>query len=386
MSIYNHERTLERIEERIENADYSEENKRLIIRFENFLFAQGLSTPRVLKYLQQLHIISQDLGINFKDATKDDIEYYVARLERSNKKDWTKHDYKQCIKRFYKWLNDEEEPKITSWISLRIRQSKMLPEELLTEEDIVKMIESKTHPRDKAIIAIWYDNGARVGENGNTKIKHITFDKYGAYVLIGKEDGKTGMRRVRLVFSVPYLAAWLDIHPQKKDPNAYLWIRLEGKEVGRQLKYESLRKVIKSAAEKAGVEKRVYNHLFRHSRSTDLAQYLTESQMKEHLGWVQGSNMPQTYVHLSGKQIDEAILKIHGIIKEEDTMPQLTSIACPRCGQVNGPTSGFCSKCGMAMRVDVAVDVEKKRNDIAMALMELMEKEPAIAKILRESV
>ncbi len=39
-----------------------------------------------------------------------------------------------------------------------------------------------------------------------------------------------------------------------------------------------------------------------------------------------------------------------------------------------------------AMRVDVAVDVEKKRNDIAMALMELMEKEPAIAKILRESV
>jgi len=96
--------------------------------------------------------------------------------------------------------------------------------------------------------------------------------------------------------------------------------------------------------------------------------------------------MPKTYVHLSGKQIDEAILKIHGIIKEEDTMPQLTSIACPRCGQVNGSTSGFCSKCGRALRFDVAVDVEKKRSDIAMALMELVEKEPEIAKILRESV
>jgi hypothetical protein len=43
--------------------------------------------------------------------------------------------------------------------------------------------------------------------------------------------------------------------------------------------------------------------------------------MKEHLGWVQGSNMPQIYVHLSGKQIDNAILKIHGIIKEEDLKP-----------------------------------------------------------------
>ncbi|MGB3908473.1 MAG: zinc ribbon domain-containing protein [Methanomethylovorans sp.] len=96
--------------------------------------------------------------------------------------------------------------------------------------------------------------------------------------------------------------------------------------------------------------------------------------------------MPQTYVHLSGKQIDEAVLKIHGIIKEKDTMPQLTSTVCPRCRQVNGPTSTFCSRCGMAMRVDSAVDLEKKRSDIAMALMELVEKEPAIAKILRESV
>ncbi len=53
---------------------------------------------------------------------------------------------------------------------------------------------------------------------------------------------------------------------------------------------------------------------------------------------------------------------------------------------MNGPTSTFCSRCGMALRVDVAVDVEKKRSDIAMALMELVEKEPEIAKILRESV
>lgn len=59
MSIYNHERALLRVEKRIEQAAYSEENKRLIIRFENFLFAQGLSTPHVLKYVQQLHVISQ---------------------------------------------------------------------------------------------------------------------------------------------------------------------------------------------------------------------------------------------------------------------------------------------------------------------------------------
>jgi hypothetical protein len=53
---------------------------------------------------------------------------------------------------------------------------------------------------------------------------------------------------------------------------------------------------------------------------------------------------------------------------------------------VNGPTSGFCSRCVMALRVDIAVDVEKKRSDIAMALMELVEKEAKIVKISRKSI
>lgn len=74
-------------------------------------------------------------------------------------------------------------------------------------------------------------------------------------------------------------------------------------------------------------------------------------------------------VHLSGKQIDDGSLKIHGIIKEADAIPQLTITACSRSRQVNGPTSGFCSRCGMAMRLDSAVDLEKKRYDITIVLV-----------------
>jgi hypothetical protein len=38
----------------------------------------------------------------------------------------------------------------------------------------------------------------------------------------------------------------------------------------------------------------------------------------------------------------------------------------------------------MALKVNTAVDVEKKRSDIAMALMELVERDPEIAKVLRD--
>lgn len=45
-------------------------------------------------------------------------------------------------------------------------------------------------------------------------IKNVTFDQYGAVVLV---SGKTGARRVRVIFAASYLAAWLDVHPQKRN-------------------------------------------------------------------------------------------------------------------------------------------------------------------------
>ncbi len=367
MALYDYDRKLKATEDRIRSANYSESHKELFFKFERSLFLEGLKKPRVLKYLTQLHVIGQWCDFDFKCATRENVEHIMEMVAKAEISDLTKHDYEITVKRFFRWLNDGVDPDITKWIRRRVKNPTKLPEELLTETDVFQMIEAADHPRDKAIIAIFWDAGGRTGEIGELKIKHVVFDKHGAVATV---DGKTGMRRVRLVFCVPYLAAWLDIHPHKRNPDAYLWVGIGIKGRGKQLDYPSLRMVIKRISKKAGIRKRVYNHLFRHSRSTDLAQYLTESQMKEHLGWVQGSNMPQTYVHLSGKQIDNAILKIHGIVKEEDTMPQLTSTLCPRC-RLNGPTSTFCSRCGMALRVDVVVDVEK---------------EPEIAKILRESV
>jgi len=44
-----------------------------------------------------------------------------------------------------------------------------------------------------------------------------------------------------------------------------------------------------------------------------MANYLTEAQMNAYFGWVQGSDMPSIYVHLSGRDIDDAILKANGV-------------------------------------------------------------------------
>ena len=55
----------------------------------------------------------------------------------------------------------------------------------------------------------------------------------------------------------------------------------------------------------------------RHSRATELASMLTEAQLKEHLAWVQEPNAASKYVHLSGRDIDDVLLKARGMPIDE---------------------------------------------------------------------
>jgi len=60
--------------------------------------------------------------------------------------------------------------------------------------------------------------------------------------------------------------------------------------------------------------------------------------MNEIMGWKQGSAMAGVYIHLSGKQTDDALLPaMYGvkISKEENTHSQMFPIKCINCGELN---------------------------------------------------
>jgi integrase len=61
------------------------------------------------------------------------------------------------------------------------------------------------------------------------------------------------------------------------------------------------------------VNKNIYPHLFRHTRATHLVDKLTEAQMKIYFGWSGRSEVPSVYVHLSGRDVEEAILRMYDI-------------------------------------------------------------------------
>ncbi len=96
--------------------------------------------------------------------------------------------------------------------------------------------------------------------------------------------GKTGPRRVRIIFTAKALSEWLNYHPARKDPQAPLWTSLESTNSTKPFEYYAFRKMLSVVARRVGIDKRVNTHSFRHARASNLANVLTEAQMKEYIG------------------------------------------------------------------------------------------------------
>ena len=192
------------------------------------------------------------------------------------------------------------------------------------------------------------------------------------------------MRKIRLISSVPHLTAWIEHHPFRDEPDAPIWLKIGATHKDEIICYNNARKIIKTLAEKANIKKRIYPHLFRHSRATELAIHLTDAQMDQYFGWTQGSNMPSTYVHLSGNDLEDSILKINGL-KKEEREPEIAIKKCSRCQKTNTPNGKFCIRCGSPLDTKSMFEFEDKRKEMDNTMTLLMNsllKDPEMRTII----
>jgi site-specific recombinase XerD/ribosomal protein L40E len=378
IDIHDSEGRLGRAEVKLHNP-MSERDRRLLVEFERQLLSEGITPIRVAKYLDTLRRISGMLGKPFEEATVEDIKDLVYRVERSGYSPWTKHDYKVALKKFYKWLKGGEYPPEVKWVKTTLKaKDGLLPEDLLTEEEVMRLVNAADSPRDKAFIITLYESGARIGELGSMLIRDVKFEEgYTALTL----KGKTGSRRVIVVASTPYLMAWIQNHPLRGRPNAPLWVNMGTVNRYEPMSYPALAKTLRAAAEKAGLKKKVHPHKLRHSRATFLASKLTEAQMSQLFGWRQGSKMPSIYVHLSGRDLDEAVLGVYGLKKRSEEEPKLKPKICPRCQTSNQFDAKFCVKCGLALDVKTAMEVEETRLKTD-SIMDMLMRDPEFRELL----
>jgi integrase len=312
LDIHNYAERLNRELVYLEKSKLSAANKAVIRRFHDDCIVQGLSKPRIVKLSEVMRTLAGMMRTDLQKAKEADIKALVADMEKKSWTAWTKATHKVILKKFYKWLrgNNEEFPPEVKWLKTAVKRQEttmLSSNELITDEEIKRAIDCCDHPRSKAFLAVLAESGCRVGEIGGLILNNVAFDRHGAILTV---MGKTGARRVRIVQSAQRLATWLDCHPFKNNPDAALWINIGTVNYRKPAQYGALAKLIRDAFKRAGITKRCNPHLFRHSRASVLANHLTEFQMNHYFGWTQGSNMPSTYVHLSGKDLDEAILRV----------------------------------------------------------------------------
>lgn len=394
--IYNYEYKYRRAIDNLEKAGISQKNKNLISEFDKVCSVEGLSKPRKIKVIGTLVLVAKNYIKNdFDKATKEDLIDAVLKLDsREDISVWTKASYKAILKKFYKWLvyrdNYREEqghPEIIRWLKTNIGkkdQPKVQASDILTEKEINKLIEVTEHPRDKAFISMLYELGARIGEIGILKIKDISRDKYSFIVDL---SGKTGHRTPRIVESDPYLTAWLNAHPLKSDPNAPLWIMIGDRNKNKRMEYRTFRALVLRVAKRAKIRKRIYPHLFRHTRVTHLLanKQINESQAKVYFGWTPDSKILSTYSHLVSQDVNNTMLEIHGI-KTQENKKEPRVKQCPRCKTIVHKDDLFCGKCSCVLDVNTAIKLDEQRKDVDEIGTDLIAKDPEFQEILLKKV
>jgi len=385
MNIHEPEKKLkEGIEKLNRDSSISEKNKKLILAFIDNLLAEGLSQIRVLKYLYTLKQVTKIFDKDLDNITTDDItKFYKYINTNNNYEEWTKHDYKILTRRFYQWIQ-KKQPDLPKEIKEAIneicekeikhaRSREKQPEHLITIEEVRGIAENTLNSRDKAFVLSLYESACRIGEIIPIKIKDVEFDKYGCIISI---TGKTGARKVRLCASAPALANWKENHPDKLKAESYFFCGMGQNNYKKMLSYAAARKVVFEAAQKAGIKKRVNLHKFRASRATHLVtEGMSEPILCNFGGWKIGSSEIRTYVKLSAKDVEDEILRINGIIKEEDKKNKFKPIICPRCKIKNEPCSSFCRGCSLGLDEKTVMEYDKRKEeatDVGFKTLEML--------------
>jgi len=293
----------------------------------------------------------------FQNISREDIAAFIEKKARVLKAT-SLVTVKAQIKHFYTWFegDGEETPKKVRWLDTRMPNKEMTFEDMLTEDEIMRMAKVSSI-RDSAIIITLFDCGMRAGEFLGLKIKDVKFNEGSVILQIPREVSKTYARPVYCVRCIPYLKSHLQTHLERENPNAPLWLSKNGK----ALKNWDLINILRQAAVKAGISKHVNPHLLRHSRSTEVAirHTMNEAEMRMFFGWSRGSNMPSFYSHLTSQHLENAVRIEAGIEKIEPPEVKIKPVLC-RCGINNPPTYLFCYQCGAPLGVEFSEDVSDK--------------------------
>ncbi|WP_137288599.1 tyrosine-type recombinase/integrase [Natronorubrum halophilum] len=371
---------IERLRDRIEEGEeISDADHDVLMEFSDqlYLLSSRYSNHRHEHLLRRCTRMAEEVGsladtLDDRDATED----LVRWIHRTYDNEETNRDYRGSLRVFAKHVTDGDEiPDTVSWVpGSTSRNYKPAPKPgdmLKWEDDILPMIDAARYSRNKAIIAVAWDSGARSGEFRDLTIGDVSDHDRGLQITV---DGKTGQRTITLIPSVPYLQRWLEDHPTGDDPSAPLWTKLHSAD---GISYNMYRKILEGAAEDADVRKPVTLTNFRKSSASYLANMgVNQAVLEEHHGWARGSKVASRYISVFADASDREIARAHGVDVEVDKPDPTGPVECPRCGKDTPRSEDFCMWCHQALEHGALDDIQEAQRDKRAELLQFAKNHP----------
>lgn len=288
--------------------------------FKNYLkLERSLSDNSIDAYLLDIRKLTSFISENYSTSLSIEninvsiIESFIKYLFKSESSTYSQARIVSGLKSFFNYLLLEEKIDINPMELIDSpKLVRKLPETLSIQEIEIIInavdLDSKEGMRNKAILETLYSCGLRVSELVNLKVQNLFLD-IGFIKVLGK-----GMKE-RLVPIGTKAAECISIYMKEYRTNlnisegfeGYLFINRRGKNLTRNMIFI----IVKDLVKKAGLNKNISPHTFRHSFATHLIEGGADLRAVQEMLGHESITTTEIYTHLNKNYLKEVVNKFH---------------------------------------------------------------------------
>lgn len=273
----------------------------------------GNTLDAYVRDLQKLLNYYADTGIDFRHVTLEQLDRFAGLLQELGVQPRSVARILSGVRSFYRFLVLEKEVETDPTELLENPQiGKHLPEVLSIQEiDDIEQVIDRSKPqgvRDVAIIEMLYSCGLRISELCNLKMSELFLEE--GYIRV---HGKG--RKERLVpiggQAIEKLRQWFVVRVTvKAKPGHEDYVFISTKR-GTKLSRITLFVYIKDYARRAGIQKNISPHTFRHSFATHLLEGGANLRAIQAMLGHEDISTTEIYMHIDRSHLREEILEHH---------------------------------------------------------------------------
>ena len=290
-----------------------------IENYANYLrFEKNASENTIEAYVSDLQKLQDFAEQNLMNITPITISYeylqeFLYQVSKINYSERTQARWISSIKGFFSFLLEDELREDNPSALLETPKLGLYLPDTLSLEEIEKLISATEEntdlaKRNRCMIEVLYGCGLRVSELTELQISNINF-KENYLKIQGKGD------KVRFVPLADYTADFIknyinNIRSKQKINPKYsdiLFLNSRGAQISRQMVFLVIKEIVK----KAGIQKNISPHTFRHSFATHLLQNGADLRFIQEMLGHSSITTTEIYTHLNTEELHETILKYH---------------------------------------------------------------------------